>query len=318
MQDPQYVFGPIPSRRLGRSLGVDIIPRKLCTLDCVFCEVGRTSMRAIRRREYMPAQEILAELRDILSEYPPVDVVTISGSGEPTLNSALGTIIRGIKQMTKIPVAVITNGTLLYFDEVRDDLVHADIVLPSLNAATQEIFERVSRPHPKLRIQTIIRGLKSFRREYAGKLWLEVLVVNGINDGDEEIKKLRDIIEDIKPDKIQLNTVVRPPTEPWAEAVSDERLAQIQEMFGPHCEVIGSNESPEEIKIENGNLKIILSILDRRSMTVEHLAQALGTSQRAIEDSLDILEEHFLVSSFFFQKKKYYRAMVFGSGARCG
>lgn len=318
MSDPKYIFGPIPSRRLGRSLGVDVIPRKLCTLDCVYCEVGKTSMRAMLRKEYEPAEEILAELRDVLSEYPPVDVVTFSGSGEPTLNSALGSIIRGVKQMTKIPVAVITNGTLLYFDEVRNNLLDADIVLPTLNTVTQEVFERLSRPHPKLRIQTIIRGLKAFRKEYSGQLWLEVMVVKGVNDGDEEIGNLKKAIEEIQPDKIQLNTVVRPPTENWSKPASDDQLAHIQELLGPLCEVIGTYNSQQELAIENGDLKAILSMLDRRPMTIEHIAQALGVPHQVIAESLATLEERFLVNSFFFQKRKYYRAMVFGSRARCG
>src|SRR5512135_2583332 len=169
-----YIFGPVPSRRLGLSLGVDVIPKKVCTLDCVYCEVGATDKRALRRREYFPAEAIIAEVEGALASHANVDYISFSGSGEPTLNSKLGEIIRAVKAMTSIPVAVITNGTLFSLEDVRYDLIVADVVLPSLDAATQEVFEKIDRPHPQLRIETIIEGLREFRREYKGQLWLEI------------------------------------------------------------------------------------------------------------------------------------------------
>lgn len=317
MSNTRYIFGPVPSRRLGRSLGVDVVPNKLCTLDCVYCEAGHTSMKGLRRKVYVPSADVLPELRDVLASHPPVDVVTFSGSGEPTLNSDLGTIIQEVKGLTKIPIAVITSGTLLFMDDVRNDLLNADVVLPTLNAATQEVFEQICKPHPKLHLRTIIRGIKMFRTEYAGQVWLEVMLVRGINDNHDEILKLKEIIDEIHPDKIQLNTVVRPPAERWVQAVPDERLYEICDIMGPTCEVIGSARQPDAA-IENDNLKSILAILSRRPLTADSIAEMLGTPRGSVEDALAQLEDHSLVSSFFFQKKKYYRGFVFGSSVRCG
>jgi wyosine [tRNA(Phe)-imidazoG37] synthetase (radical SAM superfamily) len=232
------VFGPKRSRRLGRSLAVDVIPRKTCPLDCVYCELGRTNHLTVARKEYVKAEAVLEELRVVLmNQREAVDHITLSASGEPTLNTKLGEIIREIKGMTAIPVAVLTNGVLLFREDVRRDLLQADIVLPSLDAASDHVFERINRPHGKLDLEEIIEGLVAFRKEFTGKIWLEILLVRGINDTPEELSLLKSAADRIRPDIIHLNTVVRPPAETWARRIEVEDLRKIRRFFGPSCRV---------------------------------------------------------------------------------
>ena len=215
--EPKYIFGPVPSRRLGRSLGVDLVPYKTCTFDCIYCDLGRTTRKTVSRQSYVSPEEIQGELELTLSvlEKKP-DYITLSGSGEPTLNTNIGEIIRRIKEITSTPVAVLTNGSLLSSNEVRRDLSEADVVLPSLDAITPALFEYINRPHPSLKIEEIISGLIQFRKQYRGQIWLEVVFCRGVNDDKEEIEKLKGVIERIQPDRIQLNTPVRPPAEEFA------------------------------------------------------------------------------------------------------
>jgi wyosine [tRNA(Phe)-imidazoG37] synthetase (radical SAM superfamily) len=302
-----YIFGPVPSRRLGLSLGVDVIPKKVCTLDCVYCEVGMTDKRALRRREYFPADAIIAEIEESLSGRSALDHVTFSGSGEPTLNSKLGEIIRAVKQMTSIPVAVVTNGTLFSLEDVRYDLAVADVVLPSLDAVSQDVFEKIDRPHPQLRIDQIIEGLKEFRREYKGKIWLEIMLAKGYNDHESEILGLRDAVEQIQPDKVQLNTVIRPPSVPGVDSVPEARLREIRALFGDRCEIIGSFDKHATVDAGSSNATEILALLERRAMTLEGLADSQGVSREHIFDALKSLKEAGLIISFIHRGEEHFR-----------
>ena len=303
-----YVFGPVPSRRLGLSLGVDVIPKKVCTLDCVYCEVGPTDKRALRRREYFPAEAIIAETEQALSARTGIDHVSFSGSGEPTLNSKLGEIIRSVKQITSIPIAVITNGTLLSFEDVRYDLMAADVVLPSLDAVTQEVFEKIDRPHPQLRIETIVEGLKEFRREFKGKFWLEIMFAKGYNDSEDQIRRMKEVMKEIQPDKIQLNTVTRPPSEHGVEPVSETRLKEICAVFGERCEIIGIFNKRGTDRGEKSNLSEILALLERRAMTLDGLMSSQNATRDSIVDSLRALKEAGLILSFVHQNEEHFRA----------
>ena len=305
----KYTFGPVPSRRLGLSLGVDVIPNKLCSLDCVYCEVGVTDKRGLARKEYFPATEILAEVKEVIAEYPELDHITISGSGEPTLNSKIGDIIRGIKQMTKVPVAVLTNGTLLNLPEVRRDLMDADIVSPSLDAVSADVFIKVDRPNPKLNIDIIIDGIKAFRREYKGRMWIEILFVKGMNDHDEEVFKMKQVLDEIRPEKIHLNTVIRPPAYAIAQPVGEDRLKEIQKILGERSEIVGIFKETHKTKEHNVDGQAILALLKRRAMTVGQMTESLAMRQEEIIASLKQLDQGKFIRSYIYNEEEYYQAL---------
>ena len=204
-----------------------MVPKKICTYNCIYCQIGRTTRQTIERTEYIPPSSILRDCREALREWgDAVDYVAISGSGEPTLNLAIGEVIQGIKELTSVPVAAITNSSLLHRPEVRKALLLADVIMPSLDAATTSVFHTINRPHPSLEITQIIQGLADFRREYEGQIWLEILLCRGVNDGGEELKALRQAIRAMQPDKVQLNTVVRPAVEDYAAALPLSKMEQ--------------------------------------------------------------------------------------------
>ncbi|MHA1569343.1 MAG: radical SAM protein, partial [Alphaproteobacteria bacterium] len=234
------IFGPVPSRRLGYSLGVDVVPpdKKICAFDCVYCQVGRTKKQTIKRSEPISTAMILKEIDRELPK-KNIHFVTFSGSGEPTLHKQLGRFIDRIHERCNTPVAVITNSALVDRPDVQRDLLKADLLVPSLDAATQKTFEKINRPHPSLQVENIIKGLTSLKQNFKGDFWLEVMFVKGINDGVEELLKLKEVIERIGPDRIHVNTVTRPPAETWAKAMDFPELDRIAAMFGPHAQVIG-------------------------------------------------------------------------------
>jgi len=252
VESRQYVFGPVHSRRLGRSLGIDIIPHKVCTLNCIYCELGRTTRLTLERKPYVRATDILHELDAVLPTITPPDHLTFSGSGEPTLNSDIGEMIRGAHLISSLPVAVITNGTTLIDPEVRRDLRSAQVVLPSLDAATECTFHRIDRPHGRVRFNEVLQGIKAFRDEFPGLLWLEILFVKGLNDTPEEIAALRDAINQIKPDRVQLNTVIRPAAEEHVAGLTASELDIVCRQLGEDCEVpmeVGHHsEMSEEVR----------------------------------------------------------------------
>ena len=277
--EKKYFYGPVPSRRLGRSYGVDIVPFKVCTLDCVYCQLGKTTDRTIKRKDYGPIEPILAELREIVAEGLEADFITIAGSGEPTLNSRLGELIDGIKKITDIPVAIITNGTLLYKEDVRADCTKADVVLPSLDAGDKETFQKVNRPHRDISIENLISGLCAFREEFAGRIWLEVFFVEGLNTEAEQIAKIRGAIELIRPDKIQLNTAVRPTAEADIKRLDAEKLQAIAARLGPKCEVVADFSLSHHGRGLENKAEDVLSILKRRPCSLNDICSGLGISR---------------------------------------
>ena len=209
----KHLFGPVPSRRLGMSLGIDLIPKKVCSLNCVYCEVGETTKLTLDRMEYVTFEKVIAELKQFMSSNPKIDYITFSGSGEPTLNNRIGDVLNFIKkEYPKIKTAVLTNGSLFYDKNLRKELLDADVILPSLDAASQYVFKKIDRPNIELNIETYIQGLVDLRKEYRGKIWLEILLLKGYNDSKKELKLLKEAILKIQPDSIQLNTLDRPGT----------------------------------------------------------------------------------------------------------
>jgi wyosine [tRNA(Phe)-imidazoG37] synthetase (radical SAM superfamily) len=237
-----YIYGPINSRRLGLSLGINLTPYKTCSFDCVYCQAGRTTMRTGERKEYSSAGQVLSALREWLDEHKDtaakLSYVTIAGTGAPCLNNKLGEIILDIKKMVDLPVAVITNSSMLVSPSVRKELLSADLVVPSLDAARQETFEKIDRPVPGTRITDIINALEEFRKEYPGKIWLEIMLVRGLNDSPEDIAGLKQAVERIKPDKIQVNSPVRKPAEEGVVPLDKQRIEEIMRVLGPSAETV--------------------------------------------------------------------------------
>jgi wyosine [tRNA(Phe)-imidazoG37] synthetase (radical SAM superfamily) len=275
----QYLFGPVPSRRLGRSLGVDIVPLKTCTQNCIYCQLGKDTQQTIERKEYVPIDAVLAELKRKIAEGLEADTVTISGSGEPTLNSELGRLIDGIKQLTDLPVVVITNGTLLSQADVRHDCAKADIVMPSLDAGDAETFEKINRPHPEIDYEAYVEGLYLFRQEFSGSYWLEVFFCEGVNTDPESIQKIKEHISRIKPDKIQLNTSVRPVTDRAAARVSPEKLDEIARQLGDGAEVIADFSKTIQTKDYLSGQAEILDLLRRRPCSTDDICSGLGMNR---------------------------------------
>jgi len=238
----RYIYGPLNSRRLGLSLGLSLTPQKTCNLDCLYCQLGKTVRRVDERCEYISIEDILGELKSWLDNNPEevkeLNYITLSGAGEPTLNSGLGKLIGAVKKLSKAKIAVITNSTLLPDARLRADLAAADLIVPSLDAATVDVFDRINRPDPKIDLNKVIEGLVDLKKEFHGKIWLEVMLVAGINDDIGHIRKLKEAIDRINPDKIQLNSPVRTTAEPGILPVAKEKLEQIREMFGSNCEII--------------------------------------------------------------------------------
>jgi wyosine [tRNA(Phe)-imidazoG37] synthetase (radical SAM superfamily) len=299
------IFGPVQSRRLGLSLGVDIVPLKTCSLSCVFCQVGATPQTTITRRQYISAREILDELEAHLKTGAQPDWITFSGSGEPTLNSAIGEIIRSIKAMTDIPVCVITNGTMLLDSAVRHDVAPADAVMPSLHSAVEETYRKICNSHKELSLDKIIDGLAEFRKMYTGKIWLEILFVKGMNDSPAEIEALSAAIKRIDPDSIQLNTVVRPPAESTALPVSGEKLEEIRAFFGPKAEII----APQQDTPRNSEVVTVDDVrkyLLRRPGNIEEISKALGASNSEIEHMIESLSDSGEITKSEFSGKPYW------------
>jgi wyosine [tRNA(Phe)-imidazoG37] synthetase (radical SAM superfamily) len=301
-----HLFGPVPSRRLGRSLGVDLVPRKTCPYDCVYCEVGHTTRRTLKRFSYR-AEAIIREVADFLQGGAgEADFITLAGSGEPTLNQDLGRLLREIKGLTKTPVAVLTNGALLHLAEVRRDLAAADVVLPSLDAAIEETWRAVNRPLPGLTLETIIKGLLAFRREYPGQIWLEILLLKGINDTEEELAALSRVLRDLAPDKVQLNTQVRPGVEDWARALSRAELAAAAAALGPGVEVIASFNGGPPPSPAPGDADF-LAMLARRPMTAADMARALGLALPEVKERLRRLVAAGRLSRDLYREQEFYR-----------
>lgn len=278
-----YLFGPVASRRLGMSLGVDIVPAKVCNLNCVYCECGKTTTLSGERKEWAPARAIISELSQFLSSSPRLDAVTITGSGEPTLNTGLGDIISFLREsFPHYSTALLTNGTLLRLPEVRSAASLFHIVLPSLDAVSQESFLKINRPHKGLDNAGIIEGIAHFAREYRGKLWLEVFIVPGVNDSPQELALLKNAIASISPTRVQLNTLDRPGTVASVWPATSEELLSIADFLRPAAvEIVSRSYTAPAAVTDSAFEYSLLDTLRRRPCTVEDLAITTG---RAVND----------------------------------
>jgi wyosine [tRNA(Phe)-imidazoG37] synthetase (radical SAM superfamily) len=307
MKRYQYLYGPVPSRRLGRSLGIDLVPHKICTYDCIYCQIGKTTEKTVVRKEYVPLREILEEVRSFFEEETSsIDHLSLSGSGEPTLHSKIRLVIEGIKAITSIPVAVITNGSLLSEEPVRQDLFHADIILPSLDAVSSEIFAKINRPRPGFSIEKVIEGMVEFRKVYKGQIWLEILFCKGVNDSKEELLKMKKATDKIQPDLIHLNTVVRPPSEKWVVPLNQREMEEIRAFFGEKASIISEFDRHPSLVSERDIQEELLKILKRRPLSRSDLSIGMGIPQNELDQYIEPLTREGKIQVKIFGASIYY------------
>ena len=306
----KHLFGPVPSRRLGMSLGIDLIPHKICTLNCIYCECGTTNGLTHERQEYVPVEEVYRELKDFFKNNPDPDYLTFSGAGEPTLHSHIGEVIAKVKDLRPgIPVAVLTNGTLFNDPVVRKELMQADLVLPSLDAATDMALRRINRPQRSLKAADYVDGLVRFSQEFKGEIWLEILILPGYNDGEENLVALKKAIQKINPGRIQLNTLDRPGT---VEGLLPARMAQLQEIatfFGvKQVEIIAPPEKRNKVKYYRTDVEsAILETISRRPCTLADLEKMLGLHINEINKYLGVLGEAGKVETVKEERGIFYQ-----------
>ena len=307
MKSYRHLYGPVPSRRLGRSLGIDLVPHKICTYDCIYCQIGKTTEKTLARKEYAPVTEILEEVGSFLQEETSsTDVLSLAGSGEPTLHSQIRSVIEGIKAITSIPVAVITNGSLLYEEEVRQDLLSVDLVLPSLDAVSSEVFRKINRPRKGFSVEKVIEGLVEFRKVYKGQIWLEILFCKGVNDSKEELVRMKKTVERIAPDRIHLNTVIRPPSEKWAVPLNQEKMETMRAFFGERASIISEFDRHPPAVTERDIREEILKILKRRPLSLRDLSKGMGIREDEIEKYIQPLVSEGKIHARVFGDSIYY------------
>jgi wyosine [tRNA(Phe)-imidazoG37] synthetase (radical SAM superfamily) len=297
------IFGPVPSRRLGRSLGIDVIPPKTCSYDCIYCESGPTTHLSVKRQAFITPDQVLQDLLGYFRDYPDsADVLTFSSAGEPTLYEPLGRLVREIKKhFPSLPLVVLTNGSLLWDSAVREAMLAADRVVPSLDAVTQKVFQRLNRPHPGLDLETMVEGLKAFRQDYRGQFHLEVMLVSGFNDHPEELIKMQPIIDCLRPDQVELNTVVRPPADPCCRGLLGPEMEAVREFFpAGRTEIIGRFKGFRGIERDANMDRRVLDMVRRRPCTVEEMADSLGVPLEELEQALtDLLEKNEITRHVF-------------------
>ncbi len=317
----KYLFGPVYSRRLGHSLGIDLLPPKICSLNCIYCEVGPTTELTCERKEYVPTAEIIQEIDQFLARETggrPLDVFTLTAMGEPTLHAGIGDIIAYLKAKTDKPVAVLTNGTLFFDPQVRAALSAADFVIPSLDAARQESFERVNQPAASVNLEEVIEGLALFSREFQGELWLEILLVRDINDSLEDLKALQQAVRKIDPARIQLNTVARPPMDGRARPVTRGKMAQAAAMladgYSGRVEILVDFQAIENKELAKRQqmppqlVEEIAALLQRRPCPLEEIDKALHVQDLELTKAcVDILTSAGRIEKLVHNNKEFYQ-----------
>lgn len=294
-----YLFGPVPSRRLGRSLGVDLVPLKTCSFNCVYCQLGPTAHPTTKRDDYAPADAIVEELKRWLEESGEADRITLAGSGEPTLHKDLQKIVRAVQDLLAsharaypekpaLRSAILTNGSLLHLPEVREALLPLDMVKVTLSAGDAITWQRLHRPAADLTLEKVIQGLQRFRAAYTGEIWLEVMLLQGINTDPAQVRLIAEMCKDVRPDRVQLNTCVRPPAEADARPVSPEDMRAFAQYFRPPAEVVASFTGGALHDFE-ADEAAILALVSRHPATVTEIAGFFGQSHPVILKHLEHL-----------------------------
>lgn len=307
----RYIFGPVPSRRLGISLGVDLIPPKTCSYNCIYCESGKTTNLTVERREYVPLNDVLKELDGVLKTHPRLDFVTYSGSGEPTLYSRINEVTRFVKEnYPEYKTALLTNGSLLHDEKVRCDCLDIDVVIPSLDCAGETEFKKVDRPHHSLSAAVVNEGIAKFRTEYTGQIWLEIFIVPGINDTDEEIGRINAEIAKIRPDKIQLNTLDRPGAVDWIRPADDIRMQEIAgKLRHDNIEIAGKPATRSSNKAYSGDISdVILRTVRRRPCTLDDIVKITGLHMNEVNKYLGVLVAEGKITEARGERGVFYRS----------
>ncbi len=306
----KYLFGPVPSRRLGMSLGVDLVPKKVCSLDCVYCEVGKTSKLTLDKKEYILLDKIKEELSSYFQNNPDPDFITFSGSGEPTLNSKIGEVLQYIKhEKPNIPVALLTNGTLFYDADVRQAIMDADVILPSLDAATEETFRKINRPQADLSIEKYIDGLIEFSKEFKGEIWLEIFILPGYNDTPEELAAMREVLLQIKPNRIQLNTLDRPGTVPHLRGATQAEMQKVADLLDmPQTTIVAAAAERKTTQAYRSDIATaIMETIVRRPCTLDDMSKILGLHINEINKYLDVLAAEGKVEAVELERGVFYQ-----------
>lgn len=305
----KYLFGPVPSRRLGRSLGIDLIPYKTCSFNCIFCECGATTDLTIKRQLFYPTSAVTAELTDFLKNSPELNYITFAGSGEPTLAKNIGEIICFLKKHYRYKIAVLTNGSLLSDPQVQQELLPAHLIIPSLHTTIENEFYKISRSAPGINLKQIIEGLIDFRKKYHGQYELEIFIVPGINDTESSLEALKNTVFAIAPDKIQLNSLDRPGSESWIKKPEPEILKQIAKKFAPiPVEIITKpvaaiTPSRFDPKLKHG----IQAMLERRPCTLSDIAESLHISEGEAKKYMNHLMKSHKIESIDQTRGTFYR-----------
>lgn len=306
----KHLFGPVASRRLGVSLGIDLIPHKTCNFNCIYCECGEAPPLAIERKEYVRIEEVLEELKLYLTENPKPEYITFSGSGEPTLNSGIGRLIDEIKKLTNIKVCVITNSTNLIDDGLRKELLNADLIMPSLNAVFESSFLKIDRPNINIKLPNIIEGIKRLGEEFKGDIYLEIFMVDGINDSKEELEEFVKVIKKLKVTKVQLNSLDRPAPVSWVKTMSMEKLEEIKNYFRENninAEIIKKYKSRVEYgKYSGDKEELILNLLKVRPSTFIDLQNGTGIEKEILGNHLDILTKEGMIKTIIEERGIFY------------
>jgi wyosine [tRNA(Phe)-imidazoG37] synthetase (radical SAM superfamily) len=311
VKEPFYhVYGPVPSRRLGRSLGVDLVPFKVCTYDCVYCQLGRTTRKTSTRREYVPVEAVVPELENALHQQRPPDYIGLAGSGEPTLNSGIGRLIRAIKRVSSVPVAVLTNGSLLWMKTVREALMAADLVIPSLDAGDRGAFQRINRPHEDIDFEGMVQGIVDFTAGFQGEVWLEVLLLANATGTVGQARKIAALAERIGPDRVQLGTVTRPPAEIDAGPLAMADLAALKPLFPGRVEIIDPRapEADAGVAVSKIRAEAVLAMLCRRPCTTADVAGGLNIHMNEAIKHLDRLTADGRAITSVVGDQHYYKA----------
>ncbi len=305
----KYVYGPVKSRRLGSSLGVDIVPMKTCSFDCVYCQLGGSYRSVIERDVYAPADKVVREVLSELQKQDALDHITLGGCGEPTLNNAFGEIAEKLRKVCDIPIALLTNGSLMWMEEVRGSCRHFDLVIPSLDACNESIYQKVNRPHPSLQFEKIVNGLIKLRNEYGGKIWLEIFLIAGMNCSDQNCSDFKALIDRIRPDRVHLNTAVRPPAEPGVYPPNDSRMQNICRKLGQKAELI--TPPAENAYLQGNNVEEnIMCLVWRRPCTAEEIAAACQSELDAISDKLTHMVANGKIKEVRRGDKKFFKTQI--------